>query len=611
MPSDVLPTLSWKKKLVAGAIILTSFLLGLFSMRGDTAIVDEIAHIPAGYTYVIDGDYRLNPEHPPLMKVLAGMPLAFLHLTFPYDLPDWRDLPNGQWESGWKFLYERGNDPAQILFYARMPILLSFVVLLFFVFDWARRLWGDKTAFVALGLAAFCPNLLAHARYVTTDLGVAATFLIVLYAYWRFLKAPSWKLLLWAMLAFAAAQLAKFSNVLLFPYLGLLTAVLWLMWRGPVTFPRFPFTDRFKRPWVQRGWVLFGSLAIVFLGGMLLTWIAYAPFIWNMPTTVADRLIDASLPAVEFNGVRTFLHGLAQNNFTKPVGHYLLGVLMVFTRVKGGNTTYFLGEVTNQSFWWFYPISFLMKTPIPLLVGSVLTLVLMFRGFRQRVIPQAHLRKGGTRQLFVAWRTSLVSASHVYLAEGMMLGAILLFFVIGIAGNLNIGLRHILPLYPFLSLLVAKYVVEFVRGARLRRKIAVGLFGVWYVVGTVLAYPHFLSYFNEVIPLDQAYRHTTDSNLDWGQDLGRLAAYVEEKKIDRIQVDYFGGGLPAHELGDRYVEWHASNGPTTGWIAVSATFFQNSRWYAQCCGEQDYRWLEAYKPEVVIGGSILVFHVPE
>ena len=607
-------SLSKPKKVAVVCILLTSFLMGFFSLRGDSAIVDEIAHIPAGYNYVVDQDYRLNPEHPPLMKALSGLPLAFLDLTFPYDLYDWREAPNGQWESGWKFLYERGNDPDQILFWARLPILFSFLVLLVFVFVWARQLWGDGPAFLALTLAAFSPNLLAHARYVTTDMGVAATFFIAVYAFWRFVRRPSWKLLLWATVAFAVAQLAKFSNVLLPVYLVLLSAVLLVVWRKRLNFAHFPLANRIKQNWLQRTWVLGASLVFLFMGGFLLVWLAYVPFVWNTPADTLVQLVDFGVSASDASGLNAFLKGMVSNDITKSFGVYLLGLFMVFGRVAGGNTTYFLGEVTNQSFWYFYPVSFLMKTPIPMLIGAATAAILAIRGFRRTVLQKTLHIPGAKRTFLKRWH-ALQAAVDRYLAELIFFSAIAMFMLVGMVGNLNIGLRHILPLYPFLIMLVAKYVAELWRGARGRFRLwkaaSVLALLVWYVGGTVFAYPHFLSYFNLVVGRDHAYNYTTDSNVDWGQDLKRLAQWAEEEDIEELKVDYFGGGVPEYYLGDRFVQWRANNGETTGWIAVSATFFKNSQWYSQCCGERDYRWLEAYEPVTVIGGSILVFNIPE
>ena len=109
---------------IAYALLGVMFILMVFSARKESAIMDELAHIPAAYSYVALHDYRLNPEHPPLAKDLAGIPLLFLNLNFPLDVTAWAKDVNGQWTMGTIFLYESGNNPDQILFWARLPLML-------------------------------------------------------------------------------------------------------------------------------------------------------------------------------------------------------------------------------------------------------------------------------------------------------------------------------------------------------------------------------------------------------------------------------------------------------------------------------------------------------
>ena len=116
--------------------IVTSFVFSFFAMRGDSGTTDEIAHIPSGYTYLRYHDYRLNPEHPPLIKEISAFPLIFQKLNFNTNLRDYKDLANGQWESGWDFIYREGNNADRVLFWARLPILMLFLIFgisLFFI----------------------------------------------------------------------------------------------------------------------------------------------------------------------------------------------------------------------------------------------------------------------------------------------------------------------------------------------------------------------------------------------------------------------------------------------------------------------------------------------
>ena len=178
--------------IVAGLLLLIMFLLSVFSIKDDTLTYDESSHIPSGYSYLTQRDYRMNPEHPPLIKDLAALPLLFLHLNFPKDNPNWTQASPAVWwnqfDFGREFLYNSGNNPDKILFWARLPMILVLVIFGWFVFMWARKLWGNKAALIALFLFSFFPTFLAHGRLVTTDIGAAFGAVFATYFWLEFLE---------------------------------------------------------------------------------------------------------------------------------------------------------------------------------------------------------------------------------------------------------------------------------------------------------------------------------------------------------------------------------------------------------------------------------------
>ncbi|MEK9170407.1 MAG: glycosyltransferase family 39 protein, partial [Patescibacteria group bacterium] len=207
-------------------IILTIIIAGsaFFMINAaytDSAIFDETAHIVAGYTYLKHFDYRFNPEHPPLVKMIAAIPLLFQKLNFPTDKDYWNGL-NEQWTAGSQFLYKSGNDADKIIFSSRIgPIFLALLLILF-IYLWARKLVGRWWALFPAFLFAFSPLVLAHGHYVTTDIGASFGIFICIYAFINFLYNQSAKNLFLAGLAFGLAQAIKFSSVLLIPYLFLI-----------------------------------------------------------------------------------------------------------------------------------------------------------------------------------------------------------------------------------------------------------------------------------------------------------------------------------------------------------------------------------------------------
>ena len=227
-------------------LLAVMFALMLGSVWNDSAIMDELAHIPAGFGYVTQFDYRLNPEHPPLMKALAGVSawiFARSHLNFsrvgnaphfPTDTPYWQDDVNGQWAQGAKFLYESGNNADQIIFWSRFPLILLTLLFGWTLFDWVKKRFDASTALTALFFFAFSPTMLAHGRYVTTDVAAALGFFLGIIGFIEFLARPTPRSIMRCGIFLGVALLLKFSTVLLIPIYGILFAA-WI-WSQPYFF---------------------------------------------------------------------------------------------------------------------------------------------------------------------------------------------------------------------------------------------------------------------------------------------------------------------------------------------------------------------------------------
>ena len=163
-------------------IIISSFLLMIGPAKQDSAIIDEPVHISAGYSYLKFLDYRLNPEHPPLIKILSVAPLLIpsinQQINFPLASDSWKNQLNGQWDVGSQFLYNSGNDADKIIFYSRIIPMLLMLILIGFTYFWANKLIGKWWSLIPAMLVAFSPNCLAQGHYVTTDIGAKLGFLV-------------------------------------------------------------------------------------------------------------------------------------------------------------------------------------------------------------------------------------------------------------------------------------------------------------------------------------------------------------------------------------------------------------------------------------------------
>lgn len=557
-------------------ILLTMFLMsllsskGAFGIPGDSGTVDEVAHIPSGYSYVEYLDFRLNPEHPPLAKALAGVPLALRSdIKGPKDDWSWNSI--NQWEAGWYMIYEAGNNPAQVLFWARLPMMLLMIGLGLFIFKWARELFGRKVALFTLLLFAFYPDVIAHGRLVTTDIAAAFGFVVATYYFSKALEKKTWKWIIIAALTFALAQLLKFSAFLLFIVFFILIIVR-------------AIEERKEKGFLPAFWVYLKNYFWICAISLLFVWIVYIPFTWNTPASIEHKLIETNLTDdSQTLSLRNFLHYFEGNKITRGLGHYLLGIMLVVARVAGGNATFIMGHVSDKSISWFFPVAWLIKTPITIIILFLTSIV-----------------------AFIARKKS---------KEGAWIGALFLvplivYWAFTLKGSLNIGIRHLIPTIPFVLLMIAYLAYPIFNSAKkyLVQKVLLAVLALFLVASTMSYYPGFIGYFNESVPKDQRYNYLVDSSLDWGQDLLRLKKYTEDNNIKSIKVDYFGGSQVSYYL-PQAAEWHSAYGPTTGWLAISATFYQSSKLYGEKEGKWSYGWLDNIKPTATIGGSILVFNV--
>lgn len=619
---------------IAAMLLFIMFALAIGSARKDSAIVDEIAHIPAGYSYLKYGDYRLNVEHPPLIKDLAGLPLQFMNLKFPENAPAWQTDVNGQWESGWHFIYHIGNDANKIIFWSRFPMILIMLLLGLYLYKAAKEWFGQNAALFALTLYAFCPNIIAHGRFVTTDVGAAAFIFIAIYYFSEWIKFPDWKNAAKASLALALAQLAKFSAVLIIPVFILITLAAGIIAASKKT-------NKTYKTYLTETAKYAGRLLIIFISAFILLGIFYYPHVKNMPVGKIRAQIETGLYSNKAAPIKSILDKMADIPILRPHAYYLTGFAMVIGRVAGGNTTYFLGKVTNQSFRAYFPVVYLAKTPLA-------TLLLIAIAIIASILPlQRLLNKDEFFQ-------QPIKREKRWIIIATFLLFIFVYAYTSIMGNLNIGFRHLIPMLPPIFALVGYEISKIISRFKPAGYIAAGLL-IWLAGANFLAYPRYAAYFNEAAGgIKNGYKIVTDSNVDWGQDLIRLKEWIDdynncainrpkdprcsvskfgkypEKAIDTIKIDYFGGGAPQYYFCDRkydnagqliaassgydcsnspYREWHANNGQTSGWIAVSATFLQNSLWYKQQFGEQDYQWLRERRPLEIIGGSILVYYI--
>lgn len=626
------------------ACLLLTLMFGLmfFSAWNETAIMDELAHIPAGYSYLTQKDYRLNPEHPPLAKDIAAFPLLFAHLNFPAQSTYWQNDINGQWAFGSVFLYESGNNPDTILRLSRLPIMLLTILLGWLLFRWSRNRYGNSVGLLTLFFFATSPTFIAHGRYVTTDVAAAFGFFIGFATFIKFLEhdasdgkftplnprvavaplayltGPA-KYLAIAGLAFGVAQLLKFSLVLLAPFYFLLGAI----WAFAQNYEqiKFMFSWREKaRHILKAECKIFGKIILIGLIGLAVIWIFYAYHVWNYPSARQISDTTSILQSFGFRPLPELVLWMDNHALIRPLGEYFLGVLMVMQRAAGGNTAYFLGEVSSNAWWYYFPVTYLFKEQLGLHLLALISILL----------AGVYIYKSRAKSFdsFVEW----ICDNFTLATAGIF---IIVYFAYSMRSNLNIGVRHILPTFPFIYLLVSREIVKWVKYVSIAdpknfmewmkslyekyiasapKYILVGIIVFWMFLEAVLAFPYYLSYFNELGggPMN-GYKYVVDSNYDWGQDLKRLRDFTEDSGIKKIRLDYFGGGSPAYYLNGVFEPWQSSKGePYYGdWFAVSATNLESAqglpiKGFVKSPADS-YGWLKDKTPIARAGTSIFIY----
>src|SRR5437867_2034681 len=481
----------WETRDVPLALVLLAVLLlqGLIFIGESSQTSDEAAHLAAGYSYLKTADFRLNPEHPPLIKELAALPLLPLELSFPWG-PLWEQ--SEEWNIGRIFVHENRVSNDTILLFGRLPVLLLSLILGWFLFRWGRTLFGAPGALLGLSLYVLDPNVVAHSCLVTTDLGVTLFMFLAVYSLWSWSERPSPGRLALCGLMVGGAFASKFTSLWLLPILGALAAAL-LPLRVAVPLP----------PWSKGA----GDGRAAF----------------------ARRLAGLALAALSVAVVAFLVVSLTYAG--TGMGAYVVGLERGLRHSGMGHMAYLNGQYSEAGWWYYFLFAYMIKTPIGTLLIVAASLAAILRGPRLRLKDELFL-----------WIPILA--------------------VVGITciWRVNIGLRHLLPIYPFLYLAAGRLVTPIRAGSsgagrRWRAPLAAGFVVAclgWNVIEAARIAPYHLAYFNELVggPAN-GHLHLLDSNLDWGQSSKALRRYVEAENLPLIYCAYSGNADPWY-YGVRY-----------------------------------------------------------
>ena len=562
--------------------LLTFFVvLSLGAARQKSPTFDETLHLFAGYSYLKWGDFGINPEHPPLAKIVAALPLLALQL-------DLRGVERGErdrvqsdrghaWELANRFLFVN-NDAETIFFHAKAAIILLALGLGIVVFFWARELFGLGAASAALFIYCFDPNILAHSAIVHTDVPFALFFFMATYFFWRSLNELNWANLLVTSACFALAAITKFSFVTILP--------IWCLLGLVKIFGAAPQRSRITAPASVTSRTGKATLVLILLGSVLLTcyltiWLTYG---LRFDTVAYARAQLPSVAAVAKKPWLQLIIGLSNDYLFLP-DSWIFGIADAFRSLE--RPAYLMGEIAKDGFWLYFPIAFLAKTPVPTLIMSFAGLV---------YLPFTKRRNGATSFLLIP---------------------VVVFFAAAVWSHINIGIRHILPIYPFLFVWLGGVAAEIWQLGRRSARCALLFLAVWLIGSVISIYPDYLAFFNEAVGgAKNGHKILVDSNLDWGQDLKGLKIWMEQNRVDKIQLAYFGTANP------QYYGIEADYLPGTLFsqsgkkldlnhrathIAISATYLMGYN----LVNRDAYAVFRSQTPVAVIGHSIWVYKLQQ
>lgn len=545
------------RRLILPALALLACALVASTWHVFGNVWDEPEHIAAGMSLLDRHQYLYDDQHPPLARLAAalGPHLAGARLRV--------DANPGGVEAGRDILYNSKASYDTLLTLARLGMLPFLIVLIFALWRWVRDNHGERVAWMSTLFLLSTPAILGHAGVVALDVPVTALCVLSFYFLQRWIAAPTVQRGAALGLASGLAVSTKMSAL---PFIGIAAVVLFAMQamlNGRQT--RLP-------PGIK---AYIGSAALAALLALIVCVAIYGPHLIYLttPDFKPNRALDALV------GERGRLHELAYHlaaHWRVPLGvqEVTLNILGVEFHNTHGHPAYLLGQTDLMGWWYFYPVALAVKTPIPMLVLGIPGLIwLAWHGWRERRLAT--------------------------MAPALIFAALLIFCCL--YSHINIGVRHVLVLYPLLAIGAAAASVALWNSLRTRWvRSLLGALLLWQFATVVDAYPDYLAYFNAFAGAHPEHI-LVDSDLDWGQDLRRLSLELARRRVSALYIAYRGSAdlsrehLPPYQLLERAQR-------VTGWIAIDMLALKESG--------DGYAWLADYQPLQRVGKSIDLYYLP-
>lgn len=621
---------------------------GVFSAWKTGQTTDEAYFTASGYAMVRYNNYDFLGEQPPLIAQLIALPLLILQPEYPIKNPVY--LQDGKTpdisQSGIKFLYKMGNHPQMILFLQRLPIVCLMILLGWFIFLFSLKNFGEWAGFISLGLYAFDPNILAHGSLSTMDMGLTAFYFFSIFALQTFFNQPTLGRAGIVGVLCGAAFLSKISGLILFPVILILFTISYLtdsrsqMVRdfsvsthtklGVLALFLLSHSFGQKQPMVTLGCMCLLMTYLCFENRALWARLKWLHLIFKLFLVLSSAVcFFFAYKLKKKYGLHASIVFLGWNAFAALFSYLLLRVwrnkpgLVVFVKlfiaiwlVAG------LAILLDYTDWVFNLHRFVgfghFAQPLGIVLahsvgGHKICIEGSFVTCDWRYFFSVGLIKIPllTLSLGLMGLIALISSKKTFLVKALVLIPSGLFLAAAALNGINIGLRHVLPVYPFFIVLggyLGGRLIELTNGiARKFVLLAFAVSFVFFAMKTVQAAPDYLSYFNELVSGTQRGAElVADSNLNWGQDNARLAEFVKQKSIPQIKIQSEAQNPAVY---DYYkINWDTATekdllAPAPGFYALGIGVYQSLQKNSQS-------WFNGKAPQYAVGKTFYVFFVP-
>jgi Dolichyl-phosphate-mannose-protein mannosyltransferase len=554
-------------KIQIAALILTLFAVvrivaGYFQ---NSQAFDEPSHVAAGMEWLDRGTYLIDPLHPPLARIAIAAPLYLAGLRSPQIPPPPGGGRVSYFEIGNRVLYDSGHY-LRNLSLARLGILPFFLMGACVVFCWARREFGATAGLLALAMFTTLPGILTFAGLAYTDFPAAVTQLALIFAFTCWLDHTSWAATVRLGLVAGLAVLTKFTTFVFFPAAAFGIFVVWAIERREGAF----FTrQRFR-------WLAQVPLALLICA--LTVWAGYRFSL--KPVIEGLQLYRQSLPTFQHlpGPVRNVARELVARDVRIPAPELAMGVAESYVLTHSATGAYILGRQREGGTWYFFPVGFFFKNPLPFLVLALLGILVTFRARPQ-------------------WTARAPAA------------AVLSIVVASMFLRYNAGQRHVLVIYPLFAILAGAAGARLWESRRTWQRVLLIVLLLWQGIESARAGSEPMAYFNELAGRDPSRVLVTGCDLDCGQDVFRLARELRKKHVETIQLALWTSS-EIEEMGLPKVEILQPGKLVRGWVAVGVRSLRLGDVQHQTYPPGSFSWLDAYQPVGHAGATILIYCIP-